>query len=77
MATFDDLYLPTIQQSLANALRVVEWHHLAFSYSAAQHQIRHYVDGKLQLLPPKATIQSAPSRRSSTFRESILIISPR
>jgi hypothetical protein len=29
------------------------WHHLAFCYSAAERQLRHYVDGRLQSLPAK------------------------
>ncbi len=30
-----------------------EWHHLAFTYTASERQIHHYVDGKLQELPGK------------------------
>ncbi len=29
------------------------WHHLAFTFTADERQIRHYVDGKLQILPEK------------------------
>ena len=30
-----------------------EWHHLAFTFTAAERQVRHYVDGRLQPLPAK------------------------
>ena len=30
-----------------------EWHHLAFTFTAAERQVRHYVDGRLQSLPEK------------------------
>jgi hypothetical protein len=30
-----------------------EWHHLAFTFTAAERQIRHYVDGRRQPLPEK------------------------
>jgi hypothetical protein len=30
-----------------------EWHHLAFTFTAAERQIRHYVDGRHQPLPKK------------------------
>jgi hypothetical protein len=29
------------------------WHHVAFTYTAAETQIRHYVDGRLMRLPPR------------------------
>ena len=29
------------------------WHHLAFTFTAAERQLRHYVDGRLQPLPEK------------------------
>ena len=29
------------------------WHHLAFTFKAAERQMRHFVDGRLQPLPPK------------------------
>jgi hypothetical protein len=29
------------------------WHHLAFTFTRAERQIRHYLDGRLQPLPPK------------------------
>ncbi|MEO8029087.1 MAG: LamG domain-containing protein [Bryobacteraceae bacterium] len=34
------------------------WHHLAFTYTAADGQVRHYVDGKLQTLPPRAQLRA-------------------
>ncbi|MFC2133970.1 LamG-like jellyroll fold domain-containing protein [Bacteroidota bacterium] len=34
------------------------WHHLAFTYDAASNQLKHYVDGKLQSLPPAAELRS-------------------
>src|SRR5581483_5218517 len=43
----------------ANALRSgAPWRHLAFVYEAAQAQLRHYVDGKLQPLPHKAKLEA-------------------
>jgi hypothetical protein len=36
------------------------WRHLAYVYDAAQGQIRHYVDGKLQPLPAKCAMQPLP-----------------
>jgi hypothetical protein len=30
-----------------------EWHHLAFTFTALERQMRHYVDGRLQSLPAK------------------------
>ncbi len=34
-----------------------DWHHLAFVYDATGHQLRHYVDGKLQALPEKCSLK--------------------
>jgi hypothetical protein len=36
------------------------WHHFAFVYDASSGQIRHYVDGKLQALPPKCQLKRLP-----------------
>jgi hypothetical protein len=33
------------------------WHHLAFVYDASRRQLRHYVDGKLQRLPPECELK--------------------
>lgn len=37
-----------------------EWQHLAFVYNADDNQIKHYVDGKLQLLPEQKEIEALP-----------------
>lgn len=37
------------------------WHHLAFVYSVAEGQIRHYVDGELQPLPRSCQLRRLPS----------------
>jgi len=34
------------------------WHHLAFTYSVGEGQLRHYVDGVLQKLPPRAELRA-------------------
>ena len=36
------------------------WHHYAFTYTAAEQQLRHYMDGQLQSLPQKADIDALP-----------------
>ena len=48
--------------SSADALdpRQSDWHHLAFVYSQADTQLRHYVDGMIQPLPGKARLQRLP-----------------
>ena len=33
-----------------------KWHHMAFTYSAGEMQLRHYVNGRLQKLPGKAGV---------------------
>ena len=43
------------------------WHHLAFVYFAAENQLRHYVDGKLQPLPPQAALKSLPHGEEAYF----------
>lgn len=49
------LRIPTDAAALRDTSR---WRHLAFVYSAAEGQLQHYVDGKLQPLPPKAHLQT-------------------
>ncbi len=43
------------------------WRHLAFVYSAAASQLRHYVDGKLQSLPEPAHLESLPHGDEAYF----------
>lgn len=43
------------------------WHHLAFTYTAAENQLRHYVDGKLQPLPAKAAIRALAQGEEAYF----------
>lgn len=44
-----DLEIPTEADTLNDG----RWHHLAFTYTADERQMRHYVDGRLQPLPEK------------------------
>ncbi len=37
-----------------------KWHHLAFAYDSKEHQVKHFVDGKLQPLPTKSNIEALP-----------------
>ncbi len=39
-----------------------DWHHYAFTYTATERQLRHYVDGKLQPLPDKGGFLPMMSR---------------
>jgi hypothetical protein len=43
------------------------WHHFAFVYSAAEQQLRHYVDGALQPLPAKAALRRLEHGREAYF----------
>jgi len=43
------LEIPTDRARLADG----QWHHLAFTYAVAEHQMRHFLDGRLQPLPPR------------------------
>ena len=43
------------------------WHHYAFTYDAATDQLRHYVDGALQPLPPPTTLQALPEGDEAYF----------
>ncbi|MCX8092329.1 MAG: LamG domain-containing protein, partial [Verrucomicrobiae bacterium] len=43
------------------------WHHFAFVYSAAEQQLRHYVDGRLQPLPPRAALRRLPHGAEAYF----------
>jgi hypothetical protein len=44
-----------------------QWGHYAFVYSAKECQIRHYVNGNLQSLPPAACIQALPVGEEDYF----------
>ena len=46
-----DLPIPTDAARLNDG----DWHHLAFTFTALERQMRHFVDGKLQRLPEKGT----------------------
>ena len=50
-----------------SALRGKEgaWHHLAFVFSAAEQQVRHYVDGKMQSLPAKCQLKGLRAKKPS------------
>ena len=43
------------------------WRHYAFTYAAAEGQLRHYVDGRLQPLPPAAQLESLPVGEEAYF----------
>ncbi len=41
------------------------WHHFAFTYSEAEQQLRHYVDGQLQTLPAKCQLERLPENEAA------------
>ena len=43
------------------------WHHYAFTYDATTDQLRHYVDGALQPLPPPTTLAALPEGDEAYF----------
>ncbi len=43
------------------------WRHYAFAYDAAEQQLRHYVDGKLQALPDTARLAALPHGDEAYF----------
>ncbi|MCY3966221.1 MAG: hypothetical protein OXG83_14390, partial [Acidobacteria bacterium] len=43
------------------------WHHYAFTYNATADQLRHYVDGTLQPLPPPTTLVALPEGEEAYF----------
>ena len=45
----------------ATAPTAAVWRHYAFTYDATASQLRHYLDGALQPLPPPTAIQALPS----------------
>lgn len=57
-----ELGIPSDARALTNG-----WHHFAFVYSAAEQQLRHYVDGVLQPLPSKARFERLPHGREAYF----------
>lgn len=57
-----ELAIPSDARALSNG-----WHHFAFVYSAAEQQLRHYVDGVLQPLPSKARFERLPHGREAYF----------
>ena len=60
--TLAKLAIPTDAAAVARG-----WHHFAFVYSASERQLRHYVDGALQPLPPKATVPALPHGEEAYF----------
>jgi hypothetical protein len=53
---------PVFKSSYANEVRIPTdtarlndgaWHHVAFTYTASERQVRHFIDGRLQALPEK------------------------
>jgi hypothetical protein len=46
---------------------IAAWHHCAFVYDAEEGQLRHYVDGVLQRLPPRCSLQSVPHGEEAYF----------
>jgi len=59
------LLLPSNPGALNPAAK--SWHHLAFVYSAKENQLRHYVDGKLQTLPPKCSLDKLDTGEEDYF----------
>jgi hypothetical protein len=59
------LQIPSDKAALSSDAR--GWHHLAFVYSAARGQLRHYVDGKLQRLPEKAALKPLAAGEEDYF----------
>ncbi len=51
----------------AAALGGNQWRHLAFVYTAAGRQLRHYVDGAIQPLPAKAALKPLPHGEEAYF----------
>ncbi len=43
------------------------WHHYAFTYDSTANQLRHYVDGALQALPPTAALEALPAGDEAYF----------
>ena len=43
------------------------WHHYTFTYDAATDQLRHYVDGALQPLPPATALEALPESDEAYF----------
>ena len=43
------------------------WHHYAFAYDATTDQLRHYVDGSLQPLPPPTALAALPEGNEAYF----------
>ena len=43
------------------------WRHYAFTYDSAADQLRHYVDGVIQPLPPQATLEALPEGDEAYF----------
>jgi hypothetical protein len=44
-----------------------DWHHFAFTYSASEGRLRHYVDGRLQKLPAKVSLRELPACPEAYF----------
>jgi hypothetical protein len=59
------LRIPSDAAALAS--ESARWHHLAFVFDAANGQLRHYVDGKLQPLPEKAALKSLAAGEEDYF----------
>jgi hypothetical protein len=59
--TYAEVQIPTDPERLNDG----QWHHYAFTYSAGQRQVRHYVDGRLQPLPIKGGFLPMMSRIAS------------
>ena len=51
----------------APAATTTTWHHYAFTYDSTADQLRHYVDGTLQPLPPPTTLQALPEGDEAYF----------
>lgn len=59
--------IPTSDADPAAADTTPTWSHYAFTYDATTDQLRHYVDGTLQPLPPPTTLQALPEGEEAYF----------
>jgi hypothetical protein len=59
------LAIPSNPNALRSGSR--QWHHLAFVYSQSAAQLRHYVDGRLQPLPRKASFKALDQGEEAYF----------
>ncbi len=57
----------SVSTNLESSRDGASWHHLAFVYSAAEEQLRHFVDGRLQALPEALKMAPVPRGDEAYF----------